>query len=112
MSCQNKTEFVSGNIFIRPNVLPRVGDVTQGHKHNFDHTTIVFSGAVHVGAKLPDGSIVSRDFHSPSHFLVKADVEHEITAIEDNTVYWCVYSHRTAQGDVSEVATGWEAAYV
>ena len=66
-------EWISGNVFIRPNELPVVGDLVDGHKHNFDHTTIVFTGAVHVRAKLPDGSVREGDFKAPSHFLVRKD---------------------------------------
>jgi hypothetical protein len=104
-------EWVSGNIFIRPNTLPKVGDVTHGHTHNFDHTTVVFRGAVHVRATLPNGAVIERDFTAPAHFLVRADVEHEITALADDTVYWCVYAHRDAQGDVVQTNTGWHEAY-
>lgn len=108
-------EWVSGNIFIRPNPLPRAGDCCPGHKHNFDHTTIVFKGAVRVVAKLPDGSVIERSFgegmQNGRHFLVKADTEHDITALVDDTEFWCVYSHRTAQGDVIQHYDGWEAAY-
>lgn len=105
-------EWISGNIFIRPNPLPKAGDKVDGHTHNFDHTTIVFRGAVHVKATLPNGTIIERDFHAPAHCLIRADVMHEITALEDNTEFWCVYSHRTPQGEVAETYTGWEGAYV
>lgn len=105
-------EWVSGNVFIRPNELPDVGNAVHGHKHNFDHTTIVFKGAVHVKATLPSGRVIERDFKAPSHFLVKAEVEHQITATEPDTVFWCVYSHRTPQGDVVEEFDGWRDAYV
>jgi quercetin dioxygenase-like cupin family protein len=105
-------ERISGNIFIRPNRLAKAGDFTRGHKHNFDHTTIVFSGAVRVKATLVDGKVLEREFHAPDYFLVRAGVEHEITATEDGTEYWCVYSHRTPQGEVTQVDTGWEEAYV
>lgn len=101
------TEWVSGNIFIRPNVLPKKGDKTQGHKHSFDHTTIVFSGSVHVRGVCPDGRIIEQDFHAPSHFLVLKDVEHEITALVDGTTYWCFYSHRDPQGNVVQENIGW-----
>ena len=104
-------EWISGNIFIRPNHLETVGAKVAGHKHNFDHTTIVHSGAVHVRAKLPDGRVIERDFKAPAHFLVKADVEHEITALEDHTVFWCVYAHRDPQGRVTQEVTGWDEAY-
>lgn len=106
------TEWISGNIFIRPNELPDKGDKLQGHKHNFDHTTIVFKGSVHVRGVCPDGRIIERDFKAPAHFLVRAEVIHEITALEDGTEFWCVYAHRTPQGEVSLENTGWGAGYV
>lgn len=104
-------ERVSGNIFIRPMKFEKAGDKRPGHKHNFDHTTIVFTGSVHVKAVLPDGRTMERDFIAPDSFLVKADVEHVITALADNTEAWCVYSHRTPQGDVVQEYNGWDHAY-
>lgn len=108
-------EWISGNIFIRPNRLAKAGDVTEGHKHNFDHTTIVFKGLVRVEATLPDGRVIQRDFGEGSnfgrHFLVKAEVLHKITALVDDTEYWCTYSHRTPQGDITQINTGWDDAY-
>lgn len=103
-------EWISGNVFIRPNELAK-GDVTQGHTHNFDHTTIVFKGAILIRAETPDGRRIEREFRAPAHALILAHVRHEITALEDGTVYWCVYSHRTPQGDVTEHYTGWTEAY-
>lgn len=89
----------------------KAGDLmAPGHTHNFDHTTIVFRGAVHVEATTPDGRQIVADFRAPAHFLVKADVLHKITALEDDSEAWCVYSHRTPQGDVVQVYTGWEKA--
>lgn len=104
-------EFASGNIFIRPNTLERAGDKVDGHAHRFDHTTIVFTGAVRVKAKFPSGRDLEQEFHAPAHFLVRAGIEHEITAIEDSTIFWCVYSHRTPQGDVVQQHIGWNGAY-
>lgn len=105
-------EWVSGNIYIRRNRLPEVGDRVDGHMHNFDHTTIVFKGAVRVKAKLPDGSIREHDFEAPAHFLVRAEVEHEITATAPDTEFWCVYSHRNPQGRVTLDYDGWTPAYL
>lgn len=104
-------EWVSGNVFIRPNKLPAIGDAVDGHTHNFDHTTIVFTGAVKVTATTPDGRVIERDFNAPSHFLVKAEVTHRIVATEPGTEFWCVYAHRTPQGDVVQEYSGWPDAY-
>lgn len=105
-----QAEWISGNVFIRPNV-GKKGEKIDGHTHNFDHTTIVFKGSVHVKAKLPDGRIREGTFTAPDHFLVRANIHHEITFLEDGTIFWCVYSHRDAQGRITQVRTGWEASY-
>lgn len=99
-------EIVSGNIFIRPNALLPKGHIIQGHKHKFDHTTIVFTGSIHI-KKVENGKVIEQDFKAPSHALIKADVEHEITSLEDNTTYWCVFSHRNSQGEVVQEWSGW-----
>jgi len=105
-------EWQSGNVFIRPNTLKIAGEFTDGHEHNFDHTTIVFTGSVRVEAVYPDGKTRTQEFYAPAHFLVKAHAHHKIIALEDNTVFWCVYSHRNAQGEVTTQNIGWTAAYV
>src|SRR6185436_18371408 len=76
LNLMQQPEWISGNVFIRPHRLA-AGERIAGHKHNFDHTSIVFTGAVQVTATLPNGSVVKRMFTAPAHFLVKANVEHE-----------------------------------
>ena len=104
-------EWISGNVFIRPNRLEKAGDKSGGHTHNFDHTTIFFRGSFRVNATLPSGVALQREFTAPAHCLIRADVMHEIVALVDDSEFWCVYSHREPQGDVSLVNTGWDAAY-
>lgn len=41
-------EWISENIFIRPNVLPNTGDKIDGHDHNFPHTMFMYTGRVHI----------------------------------------------------------------
>jgi hypothetical protein len=152
-------EFVSGNVFIRKMEGQdgfAAGHVTGGHTHNFDHTTILFSGRWHVKKWLPavkaDGSPVLTDgqpvwllvhdneIEGPWHLLIEAKAKHEFTflgftvpdwmepylnqlpyeaAIAFREQYmksvgrgWCIYAHRTPQGDVSQTSTGWGPAYV
>jgi hypothetical protein len=111
-------EFVSGSIFIRvmgedgKGLKP--GEVVAGHKHNFDHTTICFCGNWHV-TKWEPGGAVAFDFEreGPFHVLIEKDCLHEFTFLGGAPVGWayCVYSHRTPQGEVSLVETGWLPAY-
>lgn len=109
MSCQNNAaEWASGNIFIRPVKLKAKGDQIHGHTHNFDHTTIILQGAVRIDTN--DGR--SQVFTSPAHCLIKKDVRHEITALVDGVEFWCIYAHRTPQGEIVQEFTGWLEGYV
>lgn len=54
-----------------------------------------------------DGIVMEKEFKAPAHFLVKAGVEHEITALEDDTTYWCVFSLRDSEGRVVQEFDGW-----
>lgn len=85
-------EFPCGNLFVRTNPLANTGDKVDGHKHNFDHMTIVFKGTINVKAVLPSGEKINQDYTAPDFFLVKRDVEHEITALAPDTEFWCVFA--------------------
>ena len=105
-------ETASGNIYMRK-MRKSKGEVVEGHTHNFDHTSIFFTGSFHVKAKLPNGTVVEQDFTAPAHALIRKDVEHEITCLSDEGEFWCVYSHRSPQGDIVQEWNGWDnVAYV
>lgn len=105
-------EWTSGNIFIRPMCFERAGDCRDGHTHNFDHTTVFFIGEFEIECTLPNGREVKQRITAPDHRLILADVKHKITALTDGAQAWCVYSHRSPQGDVVQANTGWGSAYV
>jgi quercetin dioxygenase-like cupin family protein len=112
MGCAHAGEFVSGNIFIRQALVGAAkGDQIVGDVHNFDHTTYVVSGSIHVHATAPDGTTREVTKSAGQWVLIKADVKHTITALEDGTTVHCVYAHRTPQGEVVQEFTGWETAY-
>jgi len=95
-------EQVSGNIYIRPCLLSKKGDKVQGHEHNFDHTTIFFSGSFHVKFYDPEtGESREMDFAAPDFLLIKKNIHHEISSTsEGESIFWCVYSHRDPNGEV------------
>jgi quercetin dioxygenase-like cupin family protein len=102
------------NVYSRPNVLRKKGDQIEGHKHNFDHLTIVTRGSVRIKAKKPDGSTPQLDVKSTEYWPlinIEAGVEHEITALEDDSAFICVYAHRNPQGEVVQEYNKWDEAY-
>jgi hypothetical protein len=108
---QRYPEFICGNIFVRPNCLTNVGDRLPGHTHNFDHVMLVLKGSFLITVKYPDGTARGRTFKAPSWALIRAEMEHEVEALEKDSIFWCVYSHRDPQGRVTQEVTGWEEAY-
>lgn len=118
-------ERVLGNIFVRTMFFEKKGDMVSGHTHNFDHVTLVLTGGVRIKySKEEYGRMViqgEREFWAPkqmqgdggqeAQILIKKDVHHEFTALEDRTHCWCVFSHRDPDtGEVVEQWNGWTDA--
>lgn len=104
-SCNREGPF--GNVFFRPMVFAKAGDVHHGHCHHYDHVTFVYSGAVEVHAfdvdmatQKPKGEPINRQFLAPAMLLIKKNWMHRITALADDTAATCIYALRDASGDV------------
>ena len=105
-----------GNIHRRANYQPEVGNIINGHDHNFDHMMQFLMGDARVEATDLNGVKHDRIFGMSSPFgtwcLVKKGVKHKITSVTPWTIFLCVYSLRFPDGEVSEVDTGWQEAFV
>jgi hypothetical protein len=123
----NYREFVCGDVFTRTCGSPmKKGEVIEGHSHNFPHMSLCLLGSVQIKARLPDGERM-RNFYAPSSQLLNRDeagwarrcvveiadgIHHEITALEDDTVFWCIYVPRDPETRlVIPHYNGWEPAY-
>jgi quercetin dioxygenase-like cupin family protein len=107
-------EYAAGNVFIREGRLD-LGNKMEGHEHNFDHVTYIAKGSAKVQKLDASDNVVSEVTKSASQgqnwVLILAGVRHRITALEDGTVYHCIYAHRSPQGDVVQEWDGWGKAY-
>ena len=81
------------NIFSRQMHFVKAGDVEHGHTHNFDHLTLLAHGSVKA---VVDGK--ETVFKAPHMIYIRADVVHEFTALEDNTVAFCIHAVRDEAG--------------
>lgn len=77
------------NLWTRQMHFQNVGDVMQGHAHNYDHTTLVAFGRVQFTV---DG--VTSEFSAPHMVVVAKGKVHDLTALEPNTVCYCVHALR------------------
>ena len=85
-----------GNIWIRKHLFNKKGDHIEGHKHYFDHVSLLVKGSVTV--QIPGEE--KRTFHAPTFIAIRKDTEHAIVAEQDDTVWYCVFAIRNPMGEV------------
>lgn len=85
------------NLWSRMMHFESAGDVEQCHTHVFDHLTLLASGSLKV---VVDG--VESVFKAPHMIYIHKDKEHELTALENNTVAYCIHALRgdNTTGDI------------
>lgn len=74
-------------------VFAKAGDVEQGHSHTFDHLTLLAAGSLKVTV-----NGVATEFKAPHMIYIARDKEHELVALEDNTVAYCIHAMRANDG--------------
>lgn len=77
------------NLYSRMMHFKKSGDKEQGHTHAFDHLTLLAKGKLRV---VVEG--VSTDFTAPNMIYIKADKIHELEALSDETVAYCIHALR------------------
>jgi hypothetical protein len=88
-----------GNIWVKQNVFELAGESHDGHEHKFDHVTLLVSGKVSV--KVKDNE--PKEFTAPTFIVIRKEQRHQITALADGTVYYCVYALRNLDGDIMDI---------
>lgn len=88
-----------GNIWVRQNVLSKAGDTFGGHKHHFDHVSLLTKGKVKVKVE----GHPEKEFTAPTFIIIKKEHNHEFIALEDDTNWYCVFALRDLDGEVVEV---------
>jgi hypothetical protein len=85
------------NVYSRLMRFKNKGDVEVGHKHTFDHGTLLSSGSVlyEIIDENNNNTISSKVFHAPNFIFVDKDKKHRITALKDNTVCACIHALKT-----------------
>jgi quercetin dioxygenase-like cupin family protein len=94
------------NLFSRQMHFKSAGDIEHGHTHPFDHLTLLASGSLRVTV---NGK--TTDFKAPHMIYIKAEHNHKLVALEDDTVAYCIHALRNGNGvddilDPASVPTG------
>jgi len=92
----NRTEMgYFGNIWVRKNLLFNVGDFSAGHKHKFDHVSLLVKGRLRVEVEGNEPTY----FDAPTFVVIRKNHIHKFIADEPNTVYYCVFAIRDLDGE-------------
>ena len=90
---------VFGNVWVRKLYFPTKDTVYEGHKHDHDHVSLLMSGSVLVEVE----GYEPKEFKAPTYIIIRAEHEHKVTALEDNTLWWCIHAIRDESGEVVDV---------
>ena len=80
------------NLYSRMMHFQKAGDTEHTHTHQFDHLTLLANGSVK--CVVNDKETV---FKAPHMIYIKKDAEHAFTALEDNTVAYCIHAMRIGE---------------
>lgn len=94
------------NVYSRLMHFKNKGDVELGHKHTFDHGSLVSSGSVLYEVLADDNKTVisSKVFNAPNFVFVDKDKNHRITALEKDTVCACIHALKTNDQEIIDPA--------
>jgi len=81
------------NLFSRQMHFKNAGDMETGHTHQFDHLTLLAAGSLKVTVEGKETV-----FKAPHMIYIHKDKVHELVALEDNTVAFCIHALRDGNG--------------
>lgn len=88
-----------GNIWVRQNRIEKAGEFHDGHKHHFDHVSLLTKGSVEVKVE----GYPPKTFSAPTFIVIRKELHHQFIALEDDVNWYCVFALRDLDGEVIEV---------
>jgi quercetin dioxygenase-like cupin family protein len=93
-----------GNIWVRQNTIEKSGESFPGHKHKFDHVTLLVRGSIEVQVE----GHPAKQFTAPTFVIIRKEFEHKVTSLTDDVIYYCVFALRNLDGEPIEDIAGVE----
>lgn len=84
-----------GNIWVKQNHLEQ-GDTNKGHKHFFDHVSLLTEGSVEVSVEGCEPKI----FTAPTFIIIRKEHNHTFKALSPRVTWYCVFALRDLDGQV------------
>jgi quercetin dioxygenase-like cupin family protein len=83
------------NVYIRQMHFQNSGYAETQHTHSFDHITLLSKGSLEVVCNNQ-----TTVFHAPHMIYIRADYVHGMTALEDDTLAYCIHGLHNTPGKV------------
>ena len=80
---------VISNVWVKLMTFRKTGDYVPGHKHTFDHPSLLSAGSIIV-----EVDNKKKTFKAPAIIYIEKDKEHSIIPLEPNTVVSCIHALR------------------
>ena len=85
-----------GNIWVKQFAFNKIGQYSLGHKHDFDHVTLLVQGKVLVEVE----GFEPKEFVGPTFIVIKKEHRHKFTALSDACIWYCIFALRDLDGNV------------
>lgn len=86
------------NVWVRMMHLLKAGDQIEGHRHTFDHITLLARGSVKM-----EHDNGSKEYKAPFLIITPKGIAHKFTALEDKCLLCCIHAIRDGD-DVDDIA--------
>ena len=85
------------NVFIRMMHFTDAGDYEHGHKHPYDHISLLCKGSVEVSLETSNNDFRVESFEAPCMIYIEREKNHIIKALQANTIVACVHALRNTE---------------
>ena len=86
---------IAGNVFVKYMKFTKKGQKMEGHRHTYDHVTLLAAGAVRATC---EG--IEVEFEAPHLIVTRANKLHSFVSLTDEVLLACVHALRDDDGEV------------
>jgi len=101
MACPDPKFSIVANTWVKQMHFAKAGDINEGHKHNFDHQTLLAKGSVKIKVNGQE-----TDFVAPHIIFIGAGHEHEMVALRDGDQVEDIIDPRDVPNGVTPLVQG------
>lgn len=93
--------FAVSNVYCRLMEFEKEGDIELGHKHLYDHATLLSKGSLKVEILDDMDRVMSEKiFESPSFIFIAKNIKHKLISLENETIACCIHALRDIDEDI------------